>query len=172
MEEATKTCSKCGAVKALDAFHRNRAKPHGRASWCKACTQPGARAYYWKNRERLLSERKRYQEENAEQYRAYQREYAMKTRFGITQAEWQAMFDAQGRACAICRRTKLVGKHGWNTDHCHATGVIRGILCWNCNIGLGKFHDSTENLLAAIDYLRAPTLSPTRTPSHPRHANR
>lgn len=38
-------------------------------------------------------------------------------------------------------------------DHCHTTGVRRGMLCQNCNFGLGLFHDSTELLSVAIEYL-------------------
>lgn len=38
-------------------------------------------------------------------------------------------------------------------DHCHATKVVRGILCWDCNIGLGKFKDDITYLINAITYL-------------------
>lgn len=42
-------------------------------------------------------------------------------------------------------------------DHCHVTGKIRGILCRNCNTGLGFFKDSQIRLLQAIDYLKKNT---------------
>lgn len=32
-----KVCSKCGTEKPLTEFHRNRSRPSGYASWCKAC---------------------------------------------------------------------------------------------------------------------------------------
>lgn len=39
-------------------------------------------------------------------------------------------------------------------DHCHTTGKFRGNLCENCNLGLGRFKDSIDNLNKAIDYLQ------------------
>jgi len=54
--------------------------------------------------------------------------------------------------CAICGCVESRGR-GWATDHCHETGVVRGILCTPCNAGLGLFSDSVERLGAAIRYL-------------------
>lgn len=69
-----------------------------------------------------------------------------KGRHGLYQDEAQAL--KAGKACAICGGTaNLV------IDHCHRTGVIRGVLCSSCNAGLGMFGDSTERLVAAIEYL-------------------
>lgn len=53
--------------------------------------------------------------------------------------------------CWICKSTnRLV------VDHCHSTGIIRGVLCSNCNAALGMFKDDTERLARGIDYLNSP----------------
>lgn len=70
---------------------------------------------------------------------------------------FDALLKKQGGRCAICwviptkgigRETKLA------VDHCHATGRVRGLLCMNCNVGLGLFKDSQARLAMAIAYLR------------------
>jgi hypothetical protein len=50
--------------------------------------------------------------------------------------------------CAVCGRPDPE-----HVDHDHATGVVRGVLCFNCNGGLGQFRDNPMFLAAAIEYL-------------------
>jgi hypothetical protein len=59
---------------------------------------------------------------------------------------------AQNSVCAICGSDRW-GHKGPAIDHDHITGSIRGILCSNCNQGLGRFHDDPARLLAAARYL-------------------
>lgn len=72
--------------------------------------------------------------------------------YGITQERRNAMFEAQGRCCAVCRATEHGGR-GWHTDHDHSTKEVRGILCHACNLALGNVKDSVEILQALIAYL-------------------
>jgi hypothetical protein len=73
--------------------------------------------------------------------------------YGITLYDAGCMLARQGGRCGICR-TDAPGHRGWHVDHDHATGKVRGILCTLCNIALGGFRDSTENLTNAIAYLK------------------
>jgi hypothetical protein len=57
---------------------------------------------------------------------------------------------AQGGVCAICAR-----EDPERVDHSHDTGEVRGILCFNCNGGLGQFRDSADTLRDAASYLDA-----------------
>ena len=59
-----------------------------------------------------------------------------------------------GAVCAICGVTEEQNGKRLAVDHCHTTGVIRGLLCSACNTSLGKFKDSVELLQRAIQYLK------------------
>jgi Recombination endonuclease VII len=66
-----------------------------------------------------------------------------------------ALLAAQENRCAICGSQGENGvRKGLVLDHDHATGCIRGMLCLQCNSGLGQFRDSPELLAAAIQYLQ------------------
>lgn len=71
-------------------------------------------------------------------------------RYGITAAEREALFDAQGRRCPICR----TGEGPWHVDHDHKTGLVRAVLCRACNVLLGAARENVSTLRAAIDYLQ------------------
>ncbi|WP_078855054.1 endonuclease VII domain-containing protein [Streptomyces sp. NRRL F-5135] len=70
-------------------------------------------------------------------------------RYGLTIYQFRELVENHGEACAICgTNVKL------HIDHCHATGKVRGLLCQNCNFGLGNFSDDISRMLRAIGYLR------------------
>lgn len=71
-------------------------------------------------------------------------DYKLRNRYGITKADR----DALGSACEICGSQSRVG-----VDHNHETGVIRGLLCRDCNLGLGKLGDSAERIAKALEYM-------------------
>jgi hypothetical protein len=76
------------------------------------------------------------------------RHYHLKRRYGIGAAEFDELVRDQHGVCAICGR-----ENPEHVDHDHETGKVRGILCFNCNGGLGQFSDNTERLSNAIEYL-------------------
>lgn len=78
-------------------------------------------------------------------------------------AEAKALhINRQDGKCAICE-ARLSKPH---LDHCHQTGYVRGVLCPNCNVGIGHFRDNPELLHKAVAYLErtrdeaGPTLAP------------
>ena len=81
------------------------------------------------------------------------RDTKLKVKFGITLKEKEQLFEDQGKCCAICKATQNNKNRDWDVDHCHDTGAVRGVLCSNCNRGLGLFQDSPEYLLNAHTYL-------------------
>ncbi len=88
-----------------------------------------------------------------------QRDHALKSRYGITRAEYNQILRTQGGVCAICGvPPRVLDKKGNKgralaVDHDHKTKKIRGLLCVFCNRGLGYFRDNTILLKQALKYL-------------------
>lgn len=85
-------------------------------------------------------------------YTASKRHVVRKKTYGLTDADFRVLLASQGGVCGVCAGPVVEGR-SMHVDHCHATGAVRGILCGNCNRGLGCFHDSPGKLAAAIEYL-------------------
>ena len=84
------------------------------------------------------------------------RDNDLRHKYGIDNEAYELMLVMQGGCCRICKSSKPGGKWNGNfmVDHDHETGRIRGLLCTACNHALGKFQDSPEVLLSAVEYLR------------------
>jgi hypothetical protein len=74
-------------------------------------------------------------------------------RFGITEAELDALLARQKNRCAICKSAKPYGSGDWQIDHDHVTGQVRGLLCSKCNLALGLLSDDPKVIAAALRYL-------------------
>ena len=81
------------------------------------------------------------------------RVYALQRDFGISPEQYQALLTEQEGRCKICGR--LPQSRRLSVDHCHATGKVRGLLCGQCNHGIGNFQDDPRLLKAAAEYLNA-----------------
>ncbi len=75
----------------------------------------------------------------------------------LNPSEYNDLHAQQKGTCAICHKQETRTKKGkvvaLAVDHCHITGKIRGLLCGECNTGLGKFKDNPFLLKAALKYL-------------------
>lgn len=82
----------------------------------------------------------------------------LKRYFGITPEQYDEMLQRQGGVCAICGNPEQHRYRGeprrLSVDHCHGKGKVRGLLCSDCNMGLGQFKDDPVRLRAAIKYLQ------------------
>lgn len=84
----------------------------------------------------------------------------------FTLEKYNAVLKEQGNCCGICKvpnnapvkSGKRKGKPSNNfaVDHCHKTGLVRGLLCMRCNRALGKFEDSVERVQSAAAYVTSP----------------
>jgi hypothetical protein len=73
--------------------------------------------------------------------------------YGITPEEYDALLASQGGGCAICGVAENPSGLRLPVDHDHATGEVRGILCSNCNSGIGMLGDNPDRVIAAAAYL-------------------
>lgn len=76
-------------------------------------------------------------------------------RGGLSPDQLLEIFESQGRACAICQASLTFPDRQTHVDHCHATGVFRGILCRRCNQQLGHYEAWPDFHKAAAAYLQA-----------------
>ncbi len=88
------------------------------------------------------------------EYKLYWRDYWLRKKYGIGYHDFLNLFALQKGRCAICQKPQWSLNVKLNVDHCHRTGVVRGLLCNNCNRGIGHLMDSAELLEKAIQYLK------------------
>jgi hypothetical protein len=125
------------------------------------------REWYLKNRERLRLKRRTTRSEDYRKIKAWRksnpaklRDYALRSKYGITMAQYEEMLDKQNHTCAICKRkeTRKSGRSkkvvALSVDHNHRTGKVRKLLCADCNRAIGLMEDNAQRLQSAARYLR------------------
>lgn len=126
-----KLCKKCREEKPLADFSANHhhSSKDGLQNRCRAC-QSKFGIKYW-------------------------RKAALRV-YGLTEESYASMLAGQNGTCAICHGTHTGNRRHKNlsVDHCHVTGVVRGILCDDCNVGLARFKDNPKLLVIAAKYLQ------------------
>lgn len=118
------------------------------------------REYYLKNQKKILKKKKKYNDKN-KQYRSKyyfknkikSQELHLKNTYNLTVDEYNKIFQDQNGCCKICGKHQTEFKAKLAVDHCHKTGKIRGLLCNNCNRGIGHLKESILLLKNAIKYI-------------------
>lgn len=138
-----KVCPRCNIDRPLDRFYS------ARPGKCKNCHTEWQKEYYRKHPEKRRRERLKYAAKR-HGYKGY----------FLTGLQYQRMIAAQEGRCLICGTDKPGGSHNkLVVDHCHKTGVVRGLLCGRCNSGIGMLKDDPELVFAALRYLKGPDVS-------------
>ena len=129
-----------------------------RKAQASACTQ----SWYKKNREKARAYHRMHYRKNAEREKAQARAYSqshksvikvrlrlghLSRKYGLTPEQFRELVQKQGGRCPLCENLLRLGTDGLNSfhapvDHDHKTGKTRGILCINCNLGLGLIERS------------------------------
>lgn len=140
-----KHCKKCNTDKTLEEFYYDKNR-NVYAAPCKDCRIKTVR----------LANHK-WRKENPEKEKSSNAKSKLKCKYGLSLEDLGSLLEKQNFACAICTRplslraTKKASKP--HVDHCHVTGVVRGLLCLTCNTGIGMFGDSSDLLDAAKEYI-------------------
>lgn len=157
-----KKCSTCGEIKEEECFPFQNTKLNKMTSSCKECksikqksdrinnledTRSADRAAYQRTKERRVS----YAMEYRVKYKDRTRATNLKTKYGITQEDYNNMKAEQLQCCAICGEHEDNLKRVLCVDHCHSTGNIRGLLCDTCNKFLGFYEKFSKE---CAEYLR------------------
>ncbi|MFG2951708.1 endonuclease VII domain-containing protein [Streptomyces adustus] len=183
-QEEAKRCSRCQESKPRAAFASNRAMRDGLQAYCRECW-----AAYHQARQLAKGKNVRPRVETPEGHKfcrscgevkphsewhrnatatdglstsckscraAKGRAGHLKRHYGMTEAERDQMVASQMGLCVICLKAPAV-----HVDHCHKTGRVRGVLCFNCNSAIGKLGDDPDAVRRAAAYLEGTSWKPT-----------
>jgi hypothetical protein len=126
--------------------------------------------YYQKNKKYFNEKTRQWQKNNPEKFKemiskytksekgraACKRKYLksnLKKFTGLTLEQFDEILKRQNGVCAICGKTEEINGQRLSVDHCHTTGMVRGLLCFKCNFMIGQANDSVEILANAIKYI-------------------
>lgn len=156
-------CQSCKKLKIKVEFSKNSSRSNGLNGFCKECMKKYReknrkeyskynKEYKRVNKEILKEDRKKYQMSNKEKISDQVRAVKLKRRYGITTQHYDDLLIEQDYKCVICGTEYRCDKR-LHVDHDHETGDVRGLLCGECNRGIGMFKDSQKLLKNAINYL-------------------
>lgn len=134
-------CKTCGVEKPKSEFPKRHGYKDGIRPHCIECRKA------YENKSHHKHKHKRPYNYEDDKNRKLLKEY------GISYAEYLTMLEAQNGGCAICGTTSTGNRKAFHVDHCHITGKVRGLLCGNCNSGIGNLRDDIGLLKRAIEYL-------------------
>lgn len=150
-------CPRCKTEKPINEFVKRSDRKSG-VSCCKDCelTRKSnyARLYRARNREIIRIKDREYSKKFPER----RRRTNLKRFYKITPEKYDEMLVKQDNKCLLCgylhRPDSKKREDKLQIDHCHTRGHVRGLLCAQCNKGLGCFKDDISTLLKAIQYLQ------------------
>jgi hypothetical protein len=163
-----KTCNRCGVEKPAASYYKNQGSKDGTLGICNTCVGVRQKRYVEANAPLIALKMQAYHAANRDKLLAQQKEYKTKNRTVLAQKKrergtgfspklFAATLEYQQGCCAICDvNFNTISRQQQHADHCHTTGTPRGVLCQECNTGLGKFADSPDLLQKAVNYLKHP----------------
>ena len=143
---AESLCTVCKVVKPFSEFHKDNRRKIGVRRECKVCS--AALYKSWR-----LSNPEAYKAHTLRSNRKHGRSNHLRYTYDMSVEDYDSLVQKQNGVCAICKEPERRHPH-LLVDHNHETGKVRGLLCDNCNKGLGHFKDNLGKLLKAVGYLQ------------------
>lgn len=134
--EGKKRCPGCKTYKDLNSFNKNKAAPDGLAYHCRECQ---------------IQMRNNLKPEIREHRKTLSRNRNLMKKYKLTREMFENMRELQDHKCKICGREIDSSCH---VDHDHSNLQVRGLLCNNCNLGLGNFKDNRKTMLSSTYYFK------------------
>lgn len=134
-----------------EQMSKDARRQQGLSSWCKDCRKQSSRGWSKANPEKVKETKRNARKK--EGYQSLSRCYILNHRYGITLDGYDTLLEEQDGCCAVCNVKQSDKSYHFHVDHCHTTGVVRGLLCSPCNVFLGVIKDDTDALKRAINYL-------------------
>jgi hypothetical protein len=125
-----------------------RAKDRERYQEHKEERNASSKRHYADHRQEYIDMAEKWHREHPEKANGYYRKYHT----GCSPELFQAFNEKQGGKCAICGGVNDRG-HALCADHDHETGIIRGLLCRTCNLGIGHLRDDPTLMRKAAEYI-------------------
>ena len=155
----TKTCSKCKAIKDVNAFYPKmgrckKCQNKATTEWAKKnpeINRARALKYYYNNREQSIAKVRKWQANNKERDSLTKFKAHLKRTYNLSYEEYSRMFAEQEGKCAICHN---YSDRRLDVDHNHTTNQIRQLLCSNCNTTIGLVDENIVILENIISYLK------------------
>lgn len=147
----TKWCNRCKTDKSVEDFAKNRTTKDGLQGYCCSCSSEIHKQQMHKNPKQRTAHRARENKRTADQRRKWRASH-LRSKYGMSEEDYETLLANQDGVCAICKKDQKQRRLA--VDHCHTTGVVRGLLCDACNHGIGKFKDNPDLLIAAANYLK------------------
>jgi hypothetical protein len=128
-------------------------RPHCAKGLCASCY-----TIRWMKENPDANSGNRWNKNHPEKTRYHVRKSSLKKKYGLTMAQYEAMWEAQQGRCANVRcnftgELLCYQRNGLHVDHDHKTGKVRGLLCSTCNKAMGMLGDDPGRLLGLIEYL-------------------
>lgn len=90
---------------------------------------------------------------NSKKHSDAQRDAKYRFFYGISLEDYNKLFAEQNGCCKICKTHQNEFKKKLHVDHNHKTGEVRGLLCHNCNLAIGRLKEDPAIVKSVLEYL-------------------